>query len=288
MSASLSVVNFFGILAGSLFLVLTVAYFIQASMAWRQAREYVQWPDNQARSLTLVDVVRFQNKWLRDVWTFVALAIFFPVVLNTLGNINGLATLEARIVSLWSVLFYHGCVAAIGVIITLEFSYVYNLRRSANDWIPVLLVAIALDIGTLLVLFIVVGHPNSWRPPIAVGEAVSMIEQIAGDDSGRPVLAGPMFLTSVAMLATTFSAVVSSAMILIFARAAGAIADNNVKPAAIEAAERSRKRQVPRESSAEMEDGAPPPDPSHLSDERGTKEGRPESRPTVSAESVET
>ena len=66
-----------------------------------------------------------------------------------------------------------------------------------------LLVAIVLDIGTLVVLLTVVGNPYTWQ-----------------ESAGT--------LTRTMIVATTITALAASIMILVFARAAGALAGNRV------------------------------------------------------------
>lgn len=97
---------------------------------------------------------------------------------------------------------YHVCLTFIGVLITLEFSYVHTLRRSAPDWIPMLLSALVLDLITLLVLIFVVGNPDDWK--------------------GTP----PATATQTAYAVATIAAFISSVVILVLARTAGALHDD--------------------------------------------------------------
>ena len=64
----------------------------------------------------------------------------------------------------WPEWLYYVCLALIGVLITLEFSYLHTLRRSAAAWIPMLLSALVLDLITLLVFIFVIGNPHFWQP----------------------------------------------------------------------------------------------------------------------------
>ena len=275
--------NFHRILTGLLFVTLIICYAVQAVMAWSQAQQPLK---RTSGELSLVDVITHHDGWRRDAWAFAVLAIGFPVLLNAFGNVHVLTEDSGNTISLWSALVYHGCVAAIGVVITLEFSYVYNLRESASEWTPVLLVAIALDIGTLLVLFIFVQHPSAWvateiasaasdvqrtrddillpnevrsfvgaaQSPTGVpdefasepvprttseGEAptsLNMTETSRERRSTGEPLAGPHSLVGVVMGTAALLALISSGLILVLARAAGAIGDKNVDLDAIKKA----------------------------------------------------
>ncbi len=105
--------------------------------------------------------------------------------------------LSQRAEMLYPTWLYHLCLACIGVLITLEFSYVHTFRRSAPDWIPLLLAALVLDLITLLVLVFVVGNPADWRG------------------------AAPHKYTQLMYVVATCAALVSSFVILITARIAG-------------------------------------------------------------------
>ena len=104
----------------------------------------------------------------------------------------------------WQATIYFFCISAIVVLITLEFSYIHNLRRSATEWISVLQVALAVDIATLLTLAFLVGHPQEWT-------AVSSI-------------------TAAFMVTTTSAALLSSFTILLLARTEGALTDAGHNP----------------------------------------------------------
>ena len=99
---------------------------------------------------------------------------------------------------------YYVCLACIGVLITLEFSYLHALRRNAHDWVPMLLSALVLDLITMLVLIFVVGNPVDWQ---------------LGHPDGRTVWA---------FLIATVVALLSSLLILVLARAKGALRDGQI------------------------------------------------------------
>lgn len=247
--------NFQLILSAILFAVLIAFYATQANMALSQARQHVKDGDGKVYRATLLDVIAHDNNWVRDLWTFFVLTMVFPVSLNTMGNVHGLTESDSDSIGLWSAMFYHGCVAVVVVTITLEFSYVYNLRESAQPWIRVLLVAIALDIGMLLVLFLVVEHPNAW-PALLSGAIVQ-----ADESPVEIALAGPDIFTSTAMVLAAVFALLSSATILVFSRAAGAVADGNVDLAAIEQHVTSQQEVGPKSRPVadhqETDDGKP-------------------------------
>lgn len=189
--------------SASVFAALLLCYLMQALIAFSRARESIV-ANGQGHQVTLAYVVRNYDGGLPNVWTFFVLAIFTPVLLNGLGNVLPfLDESDPPHPDPWSAALYFGCLAAIGVIITLELSYVHNLRTSAKEWIPMLVVAIALDIITLLVFFNFVGHPQAWERRLD-------------------------FLTRSIMIAATCFALLSSFLILIYARAAGALAGGQV------------------------------------------------------------
>ena len=193
----------------TVFAALFLCYTVQAALAAIRAatKESVRGSDGEQRQVTLWQVVRIYDGGMANVWTFFILAIFSPVLLTGLGNILPFVQISTHPDRL-SAALYSLCLAAIGVIITLELSYVHNLRTSAKDWIPMLVVAIALDIITLVVFFSFVINPHQWGVPLAPG-------------------------TRTTMLSATVAAVMSSFMILIFARCAGALTDGQVSlPAA--------------------------------------------------------
>ena len=227
---SLYAANLRDILAGLLLFVLAMAYFVHGGIALSRARKRVNWPDGLVRDVTLMDIVRFSDDdWAANAWIFAILTIFFPVLLNVMGNLHGALAVGTLG---WSTLLYYACMAGVSVIIALEFSYVYNLRDSASNWTPVLLVAIVLDIVTLLVLFLVVDHPHSWAR--AFSETQGLRSETSNAAVAELQLAGPSTPTVLAMFLATGVALTSSAMIIVFARAAGAVVDGRVKAAAVE------------------------------------------------------
>ena len=105
----------------------------------------------------------------------------------------------------WPKWLYYICLTCIGVLITLEFSYLHTLRRSAPDWLPMLLSALVLDLIAMLVLIFVVGNPDDWKPNY------------------------PAATTLQAFLIATGIALLSSLLILVLARTAGALHDKQIE-----------------------------------------------------------
>ena len=196
--------EFSDVLSPALFAALLLCYGVQAVIAIFKALEPTGYDRNSTRDITLWAVARKYDGGIPNMWTFFVLAIFGPVFLNAIGNMLPLIS-GGDILDRMSAALYFGCLAAIGVILTLELSYVHNLRKSAREWIPMLVVAIALDIIALLVFFLLVETPHAWPAR----------EKL--DD-----------MTRLTMVMTTLLALCSSFLILIFARAAGALDDGKV------------------------------------------------------------
>ena len=140
------------------------------------------------------------------MWVFSILAVLLPVFLTTMADLVPLfqdsGTSESQTSPpLGSKLLYIVSVGCIGVLITLEFSYLHTLRKSAAEWIPMLLVALALDLIFLLILNFVIRNPDSWNPP------------------------HPSSFTIAMLILTTIFATISSFSILVLARVAGALHD---------------------------------------------------------------
>ena len=105
---------------------------------------------------------------------------------------------------------YFLCLACIGVLMTLEFSYIHSLRRSAASWTAMLLSALVLDLIALLVLVFVIRHPQNWASNF------------------------PARSTLWAFGIATTSALCSSFLILLLARTAGALHDGQVNLSEVE------------------------------------------------------
>ena len=206
----------------TLLALLSLCYLIQAIIVNRRANEGVE--ERQQRpgqdqdaerdlgGVRLRDVVRHHDGGLRNVWAFFLLAVFCPVLLTGIGDMIPLTSDNSGYNDGFSTVLYFACLATIGVLITLELSHVYHLRRSANEWIPMLVGAIGLDILALLVFFTLIGHPAMWL------------------DVWDETLASRMRW---AMFITTGLALYSSFVVLVYARAAGALLDDQVDLAAV-------------------------------------------------------
>ena len=179
--------------------------------------------------ISLYESLKIFDGGLRNIWAFFILVIFVPLFLTSMGNIdpvlevldmsesnascegaastNGTVTCNDRTdlirLNPRSSVLYFICLAMVGVLITLEFSYVHNLRNSATEWVPMLLVALALDFATLLALTFVLENPHEWQ-------------------------AGLNWIVEIMMIVTTFLALLSSFMILVLARMKGALSDPRI------------------------------------------------------------
>ena len=250
-----------------LFSALFFCYFLQFYGALDRASNPLEEPQEEQKDqkndrtrITLLDVVRHHDGGQHNVWNFFVLVVFWPVVLTAMGNmiaLTGPVEYER-----WPATIYHLCLATIGVLITLELSHVYHVRRSASEWIPMLIVAIGLDVLGLLILFGLVKNPSFWPNP-QLGINTVDASQLLGEELRERLdmavrhdgtLQG---FTLVFMGSTTLLAIISSFTILVLARTAAALRDQPVNVEAVVSA-------VNRESSAEghepPENGAAPPE----------------------------
>lgn len=195
--------------AASLFAIVTVFYFIQAVLAYLQARtpQKVKMLDGNEAETTLFSAFKYFDEGISNsIWAFLILGIFLPMVLTSLSNI--VPILHGKITSTDGQLqisrpaasAYYICIALISVLITLEFSYIHNLRRRAPEWVPFLLVALVLDLTTLLVIIFAVTPPVEWK-------------------------INPSGITRIMMLFTVIFALISTFGVLVLARTASALHD---------------------------------------------------------------
>ena len=253
-----------------LFSALVFCYFLQWSGARDRAGNPIDEPHKEQKDqkndrtrITLWDVVRHHDGGLHNVWNFFVLVVFWPVVLTAMGNmiaLTGPVEYER-----WPATIYHLCLATIGVLITLELSHVYHVRRSASEWIPMLIVAIGLDVLGLLILFGLVKNPSFWLNPqlgIDTADASQLLDEEVQEQLQMAVRRDGTLgsLTLLFMGATTLLAILSSFTILVLARTAAALRDQPINVEAVVSA-------VNRESSAEghepPENGAAPPEERH-------------------------
>lgn len=184
-------------LSAVLFTLLSIFYIVQLVISWRRGNQPLVVPrPNGSEGTTSVRsaLPHFDGGLQNTIWAFLILGIFLPVVLASMGHVLPYLRKDDPFA-----IMYFICVAVITVIITLEFSYVHNLRNSAPEWTPFLLVGLVLDFTALLVFTLVVGHPNDW--------------------TDKPMSE----LLILAMLVTTVIAVLSSFVVLVLARTAGAL-----------------------------------------------------------------
>ena len=142
---------------------------------------------------------------------------------NVWANSVETSQLPIRVVDrrdmLGSKYIYFLCIACIGVLITLEFSFLHALRVSAQDWIPMLLSALVVDLITLMILVFVVGNPMEWKAQ------------------------HPDEFTQISFYIASLFALVSSFLILILARTAGALHDGQIEFPVVE----EMQQEVPEE-----------------------------------------
>lgn len=198
---------FVGTLAITVFAILLSFYVLQIVIAITRslAKEDVPSEDGSAASISLLEAATIFDGGYRNIWTFFALVIFVPVFLTAMGDIIPLVSSQSIFENMsgqGAAVLYYMCVAIIGVLITLEFSYIHNLRRSAPEWISMLIVALALDFATLMSLHLFVQSPQIW--------------------------VGPSVATAAMMGITTAGAMISTFTILVIARTAGALADGQI------------------------------------------------------------
>ena len=145
--------------------ILTFLYLGQLYLAWIRSHKRIA--DNTLtdsdRRITLFDCVWYHEDGIHDIWVFLILTIFLPVFLNSLSDfmilINEAGDGGILRASSW---LYTVCLASLGVLITLEFSFIHTLWKT-TDWIPMLLSALVLDLVGLLVLVFIVEHPQDWK-----------------------------------------------------------------------------------------------------------------------------
>lgn len=162
--------------------------------------------DSTKTKITLFDCVWSYDGGMKNIWVFFVLAIVLPVFLNSISELNEIIShilSEEPVSTLTPYLqrwLYYLSLAVVGVLITLEFSYIHMLRKSAPDWIAMLLSAIVLDFIYLLVLVFVVRSSHV--------------------DKGE--VGGWAFLS---IFIATIIALASSLFILLLSRVSGAIND---------------------------------------------------------------
>ena len=197
----------------ALFMALSVCYTVQGVFAHLRARERLDESPSDV-SVTLRDVVLFHEGGRLNVWTFFALAILSPVLLSSIGNMTPLTGVTSQVqYDRPAAAMYFLCLAVIAVLLTLELSHVYQLRRTAREWIPMLVVSIALDILTLLIFLLFVKNPSFWAGPVPSANPLE----------ANLLPGGLSWETEVSMVGTTILALFSSFWILVYARTTDAL-----------------------------------------------------------------
>lgn len=258
--------KYIGSFSVNLFLILFICYALQGVFSWLRAKASVSAirPDGTEGETNLFSALRYFDDGLQNtVWVFLILGVFLPVILTSMNDVVPLLDNEEKTVTIkgefiieekgsgemlkdintserdklidlvgtidtndileeaikgkfkivyplevnydifyQSVLFFT-YISIISVIITLEFSYIHNLRNSAPEWTPFLLVSLVLDLTTLLAFILGVKHPDRWT------EKLTLVPQVM-------------------MLLTAVAALLSSFLVLVLSRTAGALHERQI------------------------------------------------------------
>ncbi len=216
--------------------LITVFYFIQSLLSYRKAFsvQTVKTLKGTRRDTTLFEAMKYFDGGLSNsVWVFFILSFFLPIFLASMGNIipvfhvtENNSSISDKIPPVTAALYYV-YISLLIVLITLEFSYIHNLRKKSADWIPFLLVALVLDMATLLLFTFGIGTPSKlWVQTI----------------------------TQVMMMFTSFCALTSTFFVLILARAAGALQDDEIKFPEEDTAETDEQNELEEENDEDKKD----------------------------------
>ena len=201
---------FVGNMAVGAFFLLCLLYIGQTFAAIFRALKPVsaKSEDGSEDIISIFQATRYFDGGLPNIWAFLILALLLPIFLSSMSDVvpvlyPNLDRLDKEhhelfVSSSGAQIVYFMSIVTICVLITLEFSYLHNLRRNAPEWITLLLVALALDFVSLLVFNFFVQHPSRW----------------AFEPSSE---------TQWGMILTAFFAFCSSFLILICARTAAAL-----------------------------------------------------------------
>ena len=191
-------------LALFIFAFLCICYVIQIQVAYlrgRQNEENIPVEEGGYCEFSTLASIRLFDGGFRNIWALLVLTILMPIVLSSMGDILPVAKLHHSIAAVVQYL----CVATIVALITLEFSYIHNLKETASDWRSMLLVALALDFVALIAVHFVLENPRDW-----------------GDYT-------PNNRSVMAMLIASTLAVISTVFIMVLARTAAAMSEGRVK-----------------------------------------------------------
>ena len=163
--------------------------------------------DKEKIFVSVFNIFKYYKHGWHGVWPFVILIFLLPVVLSSADNIVAILNSDIEDIedsaNIFSRIHYHFCVAAISVLITLEFSNIYNLIKKIPQWTPLLLVSLVLDILSLSTLIFVVQNPEQWD-------------------------VHPGLSTQIFMAATVLTATFSSLHIFIFAKISEALYNGEI------------------------------------------------------------
>ena len=89
--------------------------------------------DKEKIFVSVFNIFKYYKHGWHGVWPFVILIFLLPVVLSSADNIVAILNSDIEDIedsaNIFSRIHYHFCVAAISVLITLEFSNIYNLIK---------------------------------------------------------------------------------------------------------------------------------------------------------------
>ena len=201
---------FANIVAVVVFIVLYALYTVQMFVAIRRASRPVSAKrrDGSKVSISILQAVSYFDGGLSHIWPFLILTFCLPIFLSSISDVVPVlypsldkideSSHQLFVSSSGAQLVYFVSIVTISVLITLEFSYIYNLGQDVSEWRPTLLVALVLDLANLLVFNLVVRHPDQW-------------------------IYSPSALIQIGMVLAAGLAFSSTFLILIFARTAAAL-----------------------------------------------------------------
>lgn len=202
--------RFDGYFSVVIFALLSIFYLIQIYLACTKGmvlRDAIRPNSTNGKTNLFLALKTFDGGLSNSIWAFLILGIFLPVMLASMSNVvpilhGRLIPPQSPVTPLSASPFYI-YISLIMILITLEFSYIHNLRKEASEWITFLLVALVLDLITLLILIFVLTPPIEWKTKI------SSITQFM------------MAFTALCSLLSTF-------LVLVLARVAGALNEKTI------------------------------------------------------------
>ena len=166
--------GFAGNVAIAAFTALCLLYTVQIAVAFLLANRPVSAKrgDGSEGRISIRQAARYFDGGPSHIWPFLILTFCLPIFLSSISdvvpvlypNLDKIAESSHGLFvsSSGAQLVYFVSIVTISVLITLEFSYIYNLGQDVSEWRPALLVALALDLVNLLVFNLIVQHPSQW------------------------------------------------------------------------------------------------------------------------------